>query len=109
MKQALVITPEGEMSKIDIATDALEKLQGAVDGWVQAVDLDSEFTMWCNEEGKIIGLERSPFAQYMWDKVFGAGTDLIVGTVVITGGTDNDGETIGLTDDQVSLLGLKNI
>jgi hypothetical protein len=45
----------------------------------------------------------------MWDKVFGAGTDLIVGTVVITGGTDNDGETIGLTDDQVSLLGLRNI
>lgn len=104
MKQALMITPEGEVSTIDIATDALEKLQGAVGGWVQAVSLDSELTLWCNEEGKMIGLEHNPLAQFMWDRAFGAGTDFIVGTVVITGGTDNDGETIGLTDDQIGLL-----
>lgn len=103
MKQALVITPEGKVSQIDIATDSLGKLQGAVGGWVQAVSLlDNKRTLWCNEEGKLLGLEHNPAAQRLLYEVYGAGIDYIAGTVVITGGTDSRGETVGLTDAQVA-------
>jgi hypothetical protein len=60
--------------------------------------------MWCNEEGKIHGLAHNPFAQFMWDKAYGAHTDYIVGDIVLTGGTDDEGETLGLTDEQVAII-----
>ena len=51
-------------------------------------------------------LEHNPFAQDLWDRALGADTDYIVGSVVITGGTDAEGETMGLTPEQVVSLGV---
>jgi hypothetical protein len=78
---------------------SLDTLQTAVGGWVQAIDLDEALTMWCNEEGKLVGLPHNPFAQFAWDKVYGANTDYLVGDVVFTGGTGDEGETLPLDDD----------
>ena len=53
MKKALAITTLGEATIIDLNEGSLEKLQKAVGGYVQAIDLCEGLTMWCNEEGKL--------------------------------------------------------
>ena len=102
-KNAVAVTTDGLFSVVDIAGNELKTLQELVGGWVQAVDLKSNLTIWCNEEGKMIGLPVNGFATEMWDSVFGA-TDVIVGNVVFTGGADDEGETIGLSQNQIEAL-----
>jgi hypothetical protein len=107
MKLAIRITTAGAVEELDMSADGLQVLQTAVGGWVQAIDLDDELTMWLNEEGKLVGLPHNPYAQFAWDKRFGAHTDYMVGDVVFTGGTDEDGATLGLdqdTADQIRML-----
>ena len=104
MKKALHIKTTGEVIELDITADSLTTLQTAVGGWVQAIDIASDLSMWCNEEGKLISLPHNPFAQFMWDKAFGAHTDYIVGDIVLTGGTDEEGATLGLTDEQTAIV-----
>ena len=100
MKKALAITTLGEVKMLDLSDKSLEKLQEAVGGWVQAIDLDADISMWCDEEGKIYSKPHNPFGQAFWEKSFGR-TDYIVGDIVLTGGVDDEGETIGLTDEQI--------
>lgn len=97
---AIRITTQGEVSTLDMTTDSLQTLQTAVGGWVQAIDLSADMTVWCNEEGKLIGLPHNPYAQHLWDQAFGAQTDYLVGDIVLTGGTDEEGMTLGLTAEQ---------
>lgn len=104
MKTAIHVTTTGRHTELDLSSDELDQLQTAVGGYVQPLDLATDLTMWCNEEGKLTGLAHNPYAQFMWDKVFGSHTDYIVGDVVITGGSDDDGETIGLTTEQVAII-----
>lgn len=101
MIKAIKITTQGEMTSFDLSPNELEQLQAAVGGYVQAINLNDQITLWCNEEGKIMNLPHNPIAQGLWDKVFGIGTDYIVGDVVLTGSADDEGKTIGLTNKQV--------
>ena len=105
-KTALQVKTTGEVTELDLSSDSLQTLQTAVGGWVQAIDLASDLSMWCNEEGKLNSLPHNPYAQFMWDEVFGAHTDYLVGDIVLTGGTDSEGETIGLTQEQVDIMKL---
>lgn len=106
MKTAIRITTQGEVTTLDLsAEDSLQVLQTAVGGWVQAIDLATDLTMWCNEEGKLNGLPHNPYAQHFWDTAFGAHTDYIVGDVVLTGGADEEGYTLGLTAEQEQIIG----
>jgi hypothetical protein len=95
--KGLVITAEGELKELDRIS--LEALQSAVGGWVQAIDLEENLTMWLNEEGKLIGLPHNTTAQKLWDKAFWVGSDFVVGDVVLTGGTDEEGQTLALPLD----------
>jgi len=104
MIKAVKITTQGEMTPFDLSTNELEQLQAAVGGYIQAVNLSDDITLWCNEEGKIMNLPHNPIAQVLWDKFFGANTDLIVGDVVITGGADDEGKTVGLSSENELLL-----
>ena len=101
-KIAVIITTDGDATKI--SEISLKSLQTAVGGWVQAVDLDHDLTIWVNEEGKMDGLPVNPIATRLWEKYIGVGTDIIAGNAVFTGGTDDDGETLGLADDKVAML-----
>lgn len=101
MKTAIRITTAGEVTTLDISTEPLATLQQGVGGLVQAVDLSQRLTMWLNEEGKVLGQEHNPYGQFFWDKLYGAHTDYIVGDIVISGGTDGNGDTLGLTEQQV--------
>jgi hypothetical protein len=104
MKQALHISTTGNVIELDLTTSSLATLQAAVDGLIEAVPLANDLTMWCNEEGKLLGLPHNPFGQFMWDKVFGAHTDYIVGDIVLSGGTDSEGEAVGLTEEQREII-----
>jgi hypothetical protein len=97
--KALQITTTGKVTELEDIS--LETLQKGVGGWVQALSLDG-LTMWCNEEGKLIGLTHNPYAQELWDSVYGVKTDYLVGDVVITGGTDEKGEVIPLTHSEAT-------
>lgn len=99
---ALQLTTEGVLNEIQLNENGegqLELLQAGVDGWVQAVDLSADLTLWVNEEGKLNGLPYNPIATRMWEEVFGVGTDIIVGNAVFTGGTGEEGETLGLSEE----------
>jgi hypothetical protein len=105
MRNAVVIGFDTDLSVIDLDAPegALDILQKAVDGYVQAIDLTPTMTMWCNEEGKLDGLPNNAIATAIFQEKFGA-VDIIVGNAVITGGVDDEGETIGLTAKQVERL-----
>lgn len=101
MKTAIQITTTGEVTTLDLSTEPLATLQAGVGGLVQAVDLSQRLTLWLNEEGKVLGQAHNPYGQFFWDKLYGAHTDYIVGDIVISGGTDGHGDTLGLTEQQV--------
>lgn len=100
--KALWITTAGELVELD--DTSLTALQEAVGGWVQAVGLKPDLTMWLNEEGKFMQLPHNLKGQAVWDAFFEEGSDYIVGNIVLTGGADEDGETLGLDDSAVSAL-----
>jgi hypothetical protein len=89
-KLALQVTPEGVVTELDISSNALNVLQTAVDGLIEAVDLTNELTLWVNEEG----LLRNDLKLNLIAEAFYSSP--IMGTVVFTGGTDYEGETLGL-------------
>ena len=79
-------------------------LSRAVGGLIEAVTLPNGLTLWVNEEGKNDGLPVNDYATRLFVSAFGAGIDIIVGDAIITGGYDDEGETLGLTDEQVKSL-----
>lgn len=101
MSKALVINTDGTVAVVE---PTLDGLQASVDGWVQAVDLSGTLTLWVNEEGKMVGLPHNRYAQILWDEAYGEGTDYIVGNAVLTGGTDEDGNTLGLDDETIATV-----
>ncbi len=81
----------------------LEDLQAAVGGYVQVLEIREGITMWCNEDvpEKFMGVPRlvweNPLATWL---VQDAGIeDVIAKDVAFTGGPDDEGETLGLTDE----------
>ena len=111
-KQVIVITAEHEVSVQQMpVADEYNFLNTAVAGWIQAVELSEDLegiTLWVNEEGKMSSLPYNQKATFLWEKSYGF-TDVIVGTAVLTGGTDDEGETLPLTDVQVAeILALLN-
>lgn len=103
-KTAVVITTKGEFSLLDVETDFLSKMQKAVDGLIQPVDLQDDVTMWVNEEGLLRNdLAGNSIATGLFVQMLNAQTP-IMGDVVFTGGTDEEGDTLGLAEDYVSAL-----
>jgi len=87
---------------LDLETESLAQLQEAVGGLIQAVDLREDLTLWCNEEGKLInGMEPNVIGTHLWEKSFGM-TDIIMGDIVLTGPSDEEGETLPLAQTWVT-------
>jgi hypothetical protein len=107
MKNFAVIKVDGSMQIHDVSElDEYEFLSGVVGGYIQSVFLDNEMreiSLWCNEEGKLVGLPLNAVATAIWEESYGA-TDIIVGDVVLTGLADDEGDTLGLSDDDVAKL-----
>ena len=95
MKTALRINTDFTTEILYLEDDSLKKLQDAVGGLIQAVDLHDDLTLWCNEEGKLIGLTPNVIGTHLYEKNF-AVQDTIMGDIVFTGGTDDEGDNLGL-------------
>lgn len=106
MRNILKIDVEGntEVLDLDAVEGSLKVLQSAVGGWVEAVDLSETATLWCNEEGKIIGLERNEFGTLLTRGLLQAG-DYIAGDIAITGGVDDEGDTVKLMQVSLYVIG----
>ena len=81
---------------------SLASLQAIVGGLIQPLNLTANETLWANEEGLLIGL---PYNQIATDLLsqFYPGLAL-VGTVFLTGGTDEDGNTLSASQDHFEAL-----
>ena len=106
MKLAIKLTAEGNASIIDLMADSNEllTLQMAVGGLIEPKTLASGYTLIMNEEGKLQGLPVNSRATEIWLANFPNFPDVIVGDVVIAGGTDEEGEQLGLDADYANQL-----
>jgi hypothetical protein len=104
MHKAVIIKATGEKSVVEFnESTAYATLSGAVGGWIECVGLENGLDLWVNEEGKLTGLPQNPVATALWADSYGM-TDVIMGDVIITSGTDNEGNTLGLNEEQVDEL-----
>lgn len=104
MKRALIITATGEKIETDLDPNSYEVLSGAVGGLIECVQLNPKLNLWVNEEGKLTGLPYNSVATRLWEAVFGFGTGVIVGDAILTGGTDSEGDTLGLDETTLKLI-----
>ncbi len=106
MKKAIKLTAEGQASLIDLTADNNEllTLQMAVGGLIEAKTLESGYTLFMNEEGKLHSLPINERATEIWLANFPNFPDVIVGDVVIAGATDEEGEQLGLDSDYADRL-----
>ena len=97
MKSALRVNTDFTTEVLDLDADEYQQLSGAVGGLIEAVDLRPGLTIWVNEEGKLISLPVNVIGTHMWARSYGM-TDVMLGNVVFTGGTDYEtGETVELS------------
>lgn len=103
MEQAVVIKTDGTKDIVEFEVgNSFDLIQKSVGGYFQVIGLPkSNADLWVNEEGKINRLPQNPLATGLWVDEFGY-TDAICGNVIITGGVDENGETLGLTLEQVA-------
>ena len=96
MKTALRINTDFTTEVLDLSSNEYNQLRDTVGGLIQPVDLKPDLTLWCNEEGKLInGMEVNIIGTHLYEKSY-AMTDVIMGNIVLTGGTDDEGETLPL-------------
>jgi hypothetical protein len=93
---AIAISTKGVKSETGFT---LEELQAGVGGGlVQLIQVSDTVTMWVNEEGLLRDdLELNDVATIFYHALGGQDTP-IMGPIVFTGGGDDDGETLPLTD-----------
>ncbi len=105
-KLGVVIKADGTLERLDLSESEqeLKSLQNAVGGYVQVIELEDDFTMWVNEEGKLLNLPVNEIATVIWEVRFGLDTDIICGDVVFTGGMDEDGETLTISEANIQRL-----
>lgn len=83
----------------------LSFLQSCVGGWVEAHTIShiGNVMLWMNEEGAIRdGFLPNPIASAIWSQEFGFGR--IMGDVVLTSLSAEDGQTTGLTPQQLTKI-----
>ena len=99
-QKAVIISTEGHKSVVEFEFGkSYQLLSDAVGGMIECVSL-KDADLWCNENGIAEGLELNMIASAIYSDAFNA-SNPILGNVIITGSVDAEGETLGLTDEQV--------
>lgn len=103
--KAVKVSTEGVMEVVEFDNSTCySMLKDSVDGWVEWIPLPATgVEMWVNEEGKLSNLNQNPYGTALWADSYGP-TDVTVGDIVITGGTDDEGNTLGLSDEKIEYL-----
>ncbi len=97
---ALEIKPSGETKVLDLTGREEQVLQESIGGWLEAITLTDNAMIWCNEDGYRLKLLRNSFAEMIWDAHIDR-KNPIVGTVVLTGGVDENGQLFSLSQKQI--------
>lgn len=101
MKMKAMIYDGKKLIETEWENDSYDFLSESVDGYIERIplrDLDKRnIDMWCNEEGKFMGLETTIMLNFD-GKIY----DNVVGNVVFT--KNKNGKTIGLTDDDIVFI-----
>lgn len=100
MHKVLTITTNNDVNIKEVDSVEYETLYEAVNGLVELVSINEDIDMWLNEEGKLNGLEPNVLATLLFNKVFPT-FDVIMGNIIITGGADEEGNTVGLSDASI--------
>ena len=103
MAKALIVRTDTTHEVVEFEVgNSYNLIREAVGGWIECVHIAPYgVDVWLNAEGKLINLPYNLVGQRLWVSAYGA-TDVIVGDIVVTGGADEDGETLGLTDEQLN-------
>ena len=102
--KAAIIKTDYNCSVVDFEPGKSAKMiREAVGGLYDCISLSSTRDMWINDEGKILELPFNAMATAMFHKAFQT-DDYIAGDVVITGGVDDEGYTLGLSDEDVQFF-----
>lgn len=88
VKRGVVVVP-GKPAEACMVDTSLKGLQEIVNGYIEAVTLSDKTCLFCNEEGKLLGLP--------WNRPLRG--DVIAGTFILVG-FDEDGETISISDEE---------
>ena len=107
MKKALIVKPSGEYEVKEFDdTNSLSTLQNAVGGLIQPIDiLDGRATMWLNEEFLLLpGLQENIMASAIYEQDYNLSNQRLLGNAVFTGGTDENGFTLGLDEQILDLI-----
>jgi hypothetical protein len=100
-QKAVIISTEGHKSVVEFEFQkSYQLLSDAVGGMIECVSL-KDADLWCNENGIAEGLDLNMIASAIYSDAFNA-SNPILGNVIITGSVDAEGETLGLTDEQVA-------
>lgn len=100
--KAVTIKTNGERAVIEFKFGEYEYLSEAVGGMIGCVHLrDKSADMWVNDNFLAEGLPLNPTATALYADNYGIENAYICGDVIITGDTDDEGETLGLSDEQV--------
>jgi hypothetical protein len=100
-QKAVIISTEGHKSVVEFEFGkSYQLLSDAVGGMIECVSL-KDADLWCNENGIAEGLDLNMIASAIYSDAFNA-SNPILGNVIITGSVDDEGETLGLTDEQVA-------
>ena len=102
MAKAVIITTEGEKKVAEFQVgESYKLLSETVGGLIECVRLAPNLDMWVNDNGLAEGLAQNPHGTALYVDTFNY-PNVIVGNIIFTGGADEEGETLGLTDEQVT-------
>lgn len=97
--RAIAINTQSEISEHHFERgESYDLLSDSVGGMIECISLSDKIDMWINEEGKVYNHDYNPLATLIFAHKFGS-IDIIVGDVILTGGVDEEGETLGLSDE----------
>ncbi len=94
MMTVLTKQPGEDIQQEEWEDASLGRLQIAVEGWIESAVEGPDWICYCNEEGRLRGLEAN-FRR--------SDGHIIVGPVVFVG-VDDEGDDVGLTVEQIILL-----
>ena len=104
MPKAVIISTDGEKRVVEFEIgNSYKMLSEAVGGLIECVRLADDLDMWVNDNGLAEGLDQNPHGTRKYNDTFNA-QHVIVGNIIFTGGADDEGETLGLSDTQVQAL-----
>lgn len=99
MEKALIVRTDGQHEIVEFEIgNSYELIKNAVQGYIECVSI-KHGDLWLNEEGKLLGLPINKFATDYFRSSYAGTDDFIVGDVIFTGGVDEEGETLGLSEE----------